>query len=362
MSFEASHPPALERSKSLRRYNTLQLDATAEYFVEVTSLQQLQQLLGASPAPLALVLGGGSNVVLTSDIPGLVVLNRILGKQVVAESDTHLELVVGAGENWDELVRYCVERDLWGIENLGLIPGTVGAAPIQNIGAYGVELESVLLWLDAFNTETGELCRFSRATCRFGYRHSLFKEADGRKFIITQVAFGLSKEPIPQLSYGELAQKYENIDSKDIKALSVYQSICDIRRAKLPDPLHTPNVGSFFKNPIIEPHLFADLLRQYPSIPHYLTADGAIKLAAGWLIDKAGWKGKRVGAVGVHDRQALVLINPGLGSAREVLDLAQKIVADVERQFGIALEVEPTIYPPARDSLRVVPIAPLTEG
>lgn len=330
----------------LSALNTLAVPARARFMAEVRSPEALQQVLrwyrAQTPALPLLVLGGGSNIVLCGDFPGLVIHMLIAGIDEVQEDANHIWLAVGAGENWQRLVAFCMDYHYWGIENLALIPGTVGAAPIQNIGAYGVELCDIFAELRAVEISSGVEVIFEPEACQFGYRESVFKQQLRDRYIIVQVTLRLRKQPTPQLGYPELRAELQ--DAAEVTPAQVYAAVCALRRRKLPDPAIVPNVGSFFKNPVVSAAEFSLLQTRYPLMPAYRLDDGRVKLAAGWLIDQAGWKGAQQGPAAVHDRQALVLTNPGRGDGRQVLALAQAIAADVQARYGVQLEMEPRVY------------------
>ncbi len=332
----------IQHNVSLKPYNTFGFDVSAQTLAIVTDARALPDFFKTQGAP-QLILGGGSNVVIKSPLKGAVLLNRISGIDVKELGNHRVQIVAGSGENWDKLVRFSLDQGLWGIENLGLIPGTVGAAPMQNIGAYGVELDSVLSWVEAINISTGNIQRFTRAECGLEYRHSVFKSEYKDQFFITKVALELSRAGTPLLSYEPLKQRADSLIDKISHPRQVYELVCDIRSSKLPDPVVLGNAGSFFKNPVIDSSLFLKLQTQFPQVPHYPAQPSQIKIAAGWLIEKAGWKGKRIGPVGVHQNQALVLVNYGGGTPDDLLDLAEKIQNDVFALFGIRLEMEPTV-------------------
>ncbi|MDY6921693.1 MAG: UDP-N-acetylmuramate dehydrogenase [Pseudomonadota bacterium] len=329
---------------SLRPYNTLGVAVRAEWFARLTAAAQIPSLLARFGGSPILVLGGGSNLVLTSEVPGLVLHNAIGGLELLAEDGDGVSLRVGAGENWDQLVARCTGQGWFGLENLSWIPGSVGAAPIQNIGAYGVELKDTLLAVHTVGIEDAEPHRFSAADCRLGYRDSIFKHEQQDRQIITAVDLRLHKRPHLQLEYGEIRQTAERWghDLKRLTPSQVRQLIIRIRQEKLPDPALAPNVGSFFKNPVVDAAQYQCLRQREPELVAFAQADGRYKLAAGWLIDRLGWKGRRLGQARVHPQQALVLVNEGHGSD-DVLRLAQQIQRDVKAAYGVALEVEPRI-------------------
>ncbi|MFN4146995.1 MAG: UDP-N-acetylmuramate dehydrogenase [Runella sp.] len=330
---------------SLKPYNTFGIEATARYFVEIDNEQDIQtlyQLPDFQNLPL-LILGGGSNLLFTQDFGGWVVKINIKGIEILKEDQQHVWVRVGAGENWHEFVMYCVERQWAGLENLSLIPGTVGAAPMQNIGAYGVEIKDTFDHLEAIEIATGQQHRFDNATCRFGYRDSIFKQEAKGKYIITNVCFKLNKVPVFNTSYGDIQRTLDQMGIKKLSIEAISEAVVRIRRSKLPDPAEIGNAGSFFKNPEIPRSQFEQLQMQYPDIPHYPVSASTVKVPAGWLIEQCGWKGKRTGNVGVHTRQALVLVNYGGGRGLEIKQLAEKIQASVQDKFGIHLHTEVNI-------------------
>lgn len=329
---------------SLRNYNTFGIDATARLAVEVHSISELQTLLKRHDflhMP-KLILGGGSNILFTKDFDGLVILMRIDGISVSQLSASEFLVKAGAGVNWHEFVMFCVENNYAGLENLSLIPGTVGAAPMQNIGAYGVEIEQVFESLTAVHVETGEIRTFTHADCQFGYRESVFKHTVKGQYIITDVTFRLSSQPDFHISYGAiqdtLADMGISTDSLTIKNVS--DAVIRIRRSKLPDPADIGNAGSFFKNPEIPVSQFEALKDTYPSLPGYPTRTSTIKVPAGWLIEQAGWKGFRSGDTGVHTKQALVLVNYGNANGSDIISLSKDIQSSVHQKFGISISPE----------------------
>lgn len=328
---------------SLQAYNTFGIHAKAAAFTSVTSISNLQQILKHSPLP-PYILGGGSNMLLTNDLNNLVVKNSIKGKKVLKETEQEVWLEVGGGENWHELVLWCVEQNYGGIENLSLIPGTVGAAPIQNIGAYGVELKDVFEELEAVELATGTIATFHKDACQFGYRDSVFKTDLKGKYCITKVVLRLQKAP-HQLnkSYGAIQKMLveKGIDKPTIQDIS--ETVIAIRSSKLPDPATLGNSGSFFKNPEIERKQFEDLKEKFPNIVFYDLPNGMVKVPAGWLIEQCGWKGKKVGNTGAYAKQALVLVNYGNATGQEIWQLATDIMASVQAKFGIKLNPEVNI-------------------
>ncbi|MFA5493361.1 MAG: UDP-N-acetylmuramate dehydrogenase [Porticoccaceae bacterium] len=328
---------------SLRDCNTLALPAVAEYLCTVTTGDELdaaRRFARSRRLPVT-ILGGGSNVVLAGDIGGLVVRNGLPGIQGVAQQGGEVVVRVGAGENWHRLVRHCLDQGWFGLENLALIPGSAGAAPIQNIGAYGVELAQRFVSLEALVLDSGEVVELDRDDCRFGYRDSIFKGELRGRAVITAVTLALSTAASPCLEYPELRDAVAHLAAPTPR--DVCEAVCALRRHKLPDPAERPNAGSFFKNPVIAAADAEALRCSYPDLPGYPQADGRVKLPAAWLIDRAGWKGRRRGPVGVHDRQALVLVHFGGGRGEQLLQLAADIAADIHDRFGVALEFEPAV-------------------
>ena len=336
----------IESDVSLKSYNTLGIEANAHYFTEISSVEELQELLQQESWQQTpkLILGGGSNLLFTSHFDGLVMKMDIRGIDVIEENEDFVWIRAGAGENWHELVMYCVEHGWGGVENLSLIPGTVGAAPMQNIGAYGVEIKDVFESLEAVEISTGSRRQFTGEECRFGYRESVFKNTCKGQYIITSVVFRLSKKPVINTAYGAIeATLTERLGAAALQKASirdVSEAVMHIRRSKLPDPALIGNAGSFFKNPIVGRAIFEEIQQTYPTVPGYPISDQEVKLPAGWLIEQAGWKGKRFGSVGVHDQQALVLVNHGGASGEAVKKLAYDIQASVQEKFGVAIEPE----------------------
>lgn len=332
---------------NLKNYNTLGVSARARFYVSVTNEQELREaLLFAAQENLPLlVLGGGSNIVLSDNFPGLALHMRIQGKTLVSENDEYVWLQVAAGDNWHSLVEYTLNYHYWGLENLSLIPGSVGAAPIQNIGAYGVELKDVFEELSAVDIRSGLSVTFTKDSCAFGYRDSVFKNQLKDQYIITSVTFKLNKIPQPNLTYPVLAERFAHRSINEINPQEISQMVCDIRQQKLPDPAQIPNVGSFFKNPVVARNEGARLQQLFPDLAVYPVDESHVKLAAGWLIERAGWRGYSENGTGVHAQQALVLTNPGGADGKAILALAQKIQESVAKKYGIDLEPEPRIYP-----------------
>lgn len=331
---------AIEQGASLQPWNTFGMEARAERFVQVHNDDELRQALALAEQNgwPARVIGGGSNLVLARDVPGLVIRMASRGIRLLGDGVVEAE----AGEPWHPFVQYTLAQGLAGLENLSLIPGTVGAAPMQNVGAYGVEVKDVFTGLTALDRHSGELRDFSLNECEFGYRDSRFKRDAGR-WVILRVRFQLSAHAPLHLDYGPVRQRLAEQGIDAPTAQDVSRAICSIRQEKLPDPAVLGNAGSFFKNPVI-PQVQADALRErYPDLVSYPLPGGQAKLAAGWLIDKAGWRGYRDGAVGVHALQALVLVNHGGATGAQVLGLAERVQADVRERFGVVLEMEPNV-------------------
>lgn len=332
----------IQENVSLRPFNTFGFDATARYFVSITSASQLQELL-CDPHWKTFpkwILGGGSNVLITQDVAALVIQVAIKGIEYIREDEQHVWLRVGAGENWHQFVLHCVENGYAGVENLSLIPGTVGAAPMQNIGAYGVEIKDVFEELQAVEIATGQFGTFDGPACAFGYRESVFKRTLKDQYIITSVTFRLQRTPTFHVAYGDIQKTLEAMQVQDLSLRAVSEAVIHIRQSKLPDPVQIGNAGSFFKNPEIPRSNFEALKAQYPTLPGYPIDDETMKVPAGWLIEQAGWRGYRQGSVGVHDRQALVLVHYGSGTGKQIQELAGKVQASVEEKFGIKLSPE----------------------
>jgi len=334
----------IEHNISLKPYNTFGIDVQAKAFGRFTSVDELKELLVNRDREMPLfILGGGSNVLLTRDLPFFVLKNEILGVDVMSETDTHLVLKAGSGVEWHSFVRYTVENGWGGIENMSLIPGSVGASPMQNIGAYGAEIKDTFVSLEALHIESLELHTFNKEECAFGYRESVFKRALKDQYVIVSVTYELAKNPKINTTYGAIQSEIEVMGVTDVTVDTVSQAVMNIRRSKLPDPKELGNAGSFFKNPLVSKAVFEQIQANYPDAPHYPQETGEEKLAAGWLIEKAGWKGKRIGNCGVHERQALVLVNYGGATGNEVYDLSTQIIADIQSKFGVTLEREVNI-------------------
>jgi UDP-N-acetylmuramate dehydrogenase len=331
---------------SLRNLNTFGIESKARYFTRPKSKDELISMLQNSPAGglEKRVLGGGSNILITGDVDALVIRYDDISMNVVRETDEHVWLRVGGGHNWHELVVRCIETGLAGIENLSLIPGNVGAAPIQNIGAYGVELAEVFDSLEAVELSGGEVHAFSSDECGFGYRDSIFKNRAKGRYLITDVVLRLNRKPDFRLDYGDIRSTLDAMGVEDLTIGAVSEAVCRIRRSKLPDPAKLGNAGSFFKNPVIPEKEFEKLRESYPEMPGYPSGPGMAKIPAGWLIEKAGWKGRRIGETGSHEKQALVIVNYGKATGQEIRDLSARIATDVTSRFGIVLTPEVNIW------------------
>ncbi|GAB3251351.1 UDP-N-acetylmuramate dehydrogenase [Larkinella harenae] len=332
---------------SLKPYNTFGLDARARYWVEIATAEQLKTLFQLSEyvSIPKLILGGGSNLLFTRDFEGLVIRMAIQGITVVREDDAHVYIKFGAGVNWHSLVMFCVDNGYAGVENLSLIPGTAGAAPMQNIGAYGVEIEQVFDHLEAVDIQTGETRIFNHADCRFGYRESVFKHELKGHYIISSITLRLNKQPVFHVEYGAIRETLASmgISEADLTIKAVSDAVVRIRQSKLPNPAEIGNAGSFFKNPEISKGQFEELKALYPGLPGYPTGDLTVKVPAGWLIEQCGWKGRQIGQAGVHAKQALVLVNYGGATGTELLDIAHQVQQSVAEKFGIPLNPEVNI-------------------
>lgn len=340
-----SSRPDILHGQSLRAFNTFGIDAKAAAYLCVTGADELRAVREdpALAAMRRLVLGGGSNVLLLGDVDGLVLHMANLGIAVTGEDADHVFVTAQAGENWHRFVQWTLENGLPGLENLSLIPGSVGASPIQNIGAYGSEMADYFHSLAAFDFDTGETLALTKQDCAFGYRDSVFKHDLRDRAVIVAVTFALPKRWQPNLRYAELSTEISARGISSPTAHEISEAVIAIRTRKLPDPAKIGNAGSFFKNPVVTAEKRNALLAQHPALVSYLQGDGSYKLAAGWLIDQCGWKGKSLGAAGVHEKQALVLVNRGGASGAEILHLAKTIRNDVHASFGVLLEPEPVL-------------------
>ena len=327
---------------SLESRNTFGLPAIAELAYDITSPDQLPGLMAnlLNEGGAWQVLGGGSNVVLPNTLNGTTLLMSVSGKEIINSNDHFTAVAVGAGENWHDFVAWTLEQNLPGLENLALIPGTVGAAPIQNIGAYGAEVADHLASVEAFDSKEQTFVTLSKADCQFAYRDSYFKK-NPERYIVTKVVFSLPKAWVPRLTYADLTKQFA--DNVTASALEIFNAVCKIRQSKLPDPKVIGNAGSFFQNPIVGATQYETLLAQHQNLVSYPDAAGTRKLAAGWLIDQCGFKGYRSGPAGVYEKQALVLVNHGGATANDILGLASTIQKKVKERFGVELQIEPSV-------------------
>lgn len=327
---------------SLKSLNTFGIDVAARYFAPFSSVAVLEEILSAPSLQNLpkMILGGGSNVLLTADYPGVVMKNEIKGIEVLREDDEYVYVKAGAGENWHQFVLFCIEHDYAGLENLSLIPGNVGASPMQNIGAYGVEIKDSFVELEALHLKDRTLVKFDKTACAFGYRESVFKRQYKDQFAILNVCFRLCKTPHFNTSYGAIEQELERMGIKELSLRAISQAVINIRSSKLPNPAEIGNAGSFFKNPEVTAVQYEQIRSAYPDVVAYPLANGHYKLAAGWLIEQCGWKGYRRGDAGVHAQQALVLVNYGKATGQEIYTLSQEILESVQQKFGVVLERE----------------------
>ncbi len=335
----------VEQNASLKNLNTFHIDARADLIASIVNIDDLDEIFTTYKykAKKKLILGGGSNILFTRNYLGIVLKMEINGIEVVEDSSDSVIVGFGAGENWHQCVLWCIEQGLGGIENLSLIPGTIGAAPMQNIGAYGVEIKEIFHSLEAYEIKSGKIVKFYNEDCKFGYRYSIFKGALKDKYVITRVFLRLTKKPVFNIEYGNLKEKLEEMGVWSLDLKNVSQAVIDIRQAKLPDPMEIGNAGSFFKNPVIETDYFESLQAAFENIPGYKVDKENTKVPAAWMIDQCGWKGKRIGDIGVHDKQALVLVNHGNGAGKDILELSRDIQKSVFKTFGVQLETEVNI-------------------
>lgn len=335
----------ISSNTSLKSYNTFGIEATAKYFTSVQSLAQLQELISSNAYKnnKHLILGGGSNLLLTKDVDALVIKNDLKGIDIVQETDEHVYVKCAAGEVWHEFVMWCIEKNYAGLENLSLIPGCTGASPMQNIGAYGVEIKDTFYELEAIHAETGEKQIFTKNECEFGYRESVFKRNYKDQFIITSVTYQLSKTPTFHVEYGAIKQELDNMKISELSIKAISQAVINIRSSKLPNPKEIGNAGSFFKNPEVSSATYDKLKVEFPNLVAYPLENHNYKLAAGWLIEQSGLKGYRTGDAGVHKLQALVLVNYGNAKGKEIYDLSTHVLETVKNKFGVELEREVNI-------------------
>jgi UDP-N-acetylmuramate dehydrogenase len=333
----------ISQNFSLRPYTTFGIEAKARYFSTFTNDDELAELTTRHSSLHTFILGGGSNILLTKDFEGLVLKNEVKGIEVVHEDPEYVYVKAGAGENWHQFVLYCLSHNWAGIENLSLIPGNVGASPIQNIGAYGVELDDVFLSLEAFHLSDKKVHTFTKADCDFAYRDSIFKKKYKNEFAILSVTLQLKKHPVFHTSYGAINEELEKMGVKELSIKAISQAVINIRRSKLPDPAEIHNAGSFFKNPEVPIKKHEELRSKFPDLVSYPMSKMTVKLAAGWMIEQCGWKGYRKGDAGVHAKQALVLVNYGNATGKEIFDLSEQILQSVNKKFGVMLEREVNI-------------------
>ena len=334
----------IQSNISLRPYHTFHINVVAKKFATFSNVDELNELLQSSTNEKnRLILGGGSNILFTKNYDGIILRNEIKGIDVVKEDADHVYIRVGAGENWHQFVLHSINKELGGVENLSLIPGNVGASPMQNIGAYGVEIKEVFETLTAFHLNDRKIVQFSLNDCQFGYRDSVFKNKYKDQFVILDVIYRLNKFPKFNTSYGAIEEELQRMQVKELSIKAISQAVINIRSSKLPDPDQIGNAGSFFKNPTIASGQFAELKISHPTIPSYPVNPSLVKVPAAWLIDQCGWKGYRKGDAGCHAKQALVLVNYGTASGNEIYDLSEEILQTVQKKFGIILEREVNI-------------------
>ena len=336
----------IKKDFSLKAYNSFGVDAKSKYFIEINTVDELKEFLKIKEYSCIpkLILGGGCNILFTKCFEGIVIKPNLKGIEIVDEKKDFTYVKAYAGEIWDDFISYCIINDFGGVENLSMIPGSVGGSPIQNIGAYGVELKDVFHELEAINIETGEIKKFNKADCKFGYRDSIFKRDLKNKYIILSVTLKLTKgKHFFITTYGNVEKELEEMNTNKLDILTISNAICNIRKRKLPDSNELGNAGSFFKNPYISYTEFEVLLKKFPSIPSFEGPGKKIKIPAGWLIEQSGWKEKRVGDVGVHEEQALVIVNYGNAKGSEIFDFAKKVQRSVFDKFRLDIEFEVNI-------------------
>ena len=333
----------IQENISLKHFNSFGIDAKARQLASFKDIEELSTLLAIDSRLPTLILGGGTNILLTKDFDGLVLKNEITGIKVIHEDNDYVFVKAGAGENWHQFVLYCIQRNWAGVENLSLIPGNVGASPIQNIGAYGVELEDVFWDLEAYHINEKKLVTFTSNDCAFGYRDSVFKNDLKDQLVILNVTFKLHKKPVFHTSYGEIEQELEKMGVKELTIKAISDAVIRVRTSKLPDPAKIGNAGSFFKNPEISQDQYLELMEKFPAVSAHPLINGNVKLAAAWLIEQCGWKGFRLGDAGCHADQALVLVNYGHAKGDEIYNLSEEILQSVNEKFDITLEREVNI-------------------
>jgi UDP-N-acetylmuramate dehydrogenase len=335
----------IEENISLLRFNTFNISARAQYFAELSSESDILEFISEKRFNTIsrLILGGGSNILLTKNFDGIVLKNNLKGISVIKETNEHYYIKAAAGENWHKFVLHCIENNYAGVENLSLIPGCVGASPMQNIGAYGVEVKDIIYEVETIDLKTGSTVIFNNLSCKFDYRSSIFKSTHKNLYIITSVTFKLNKKPDFNISYGAIKQELDLMGVNDLSISAISEAVCRIRTSKLPNPAELGNAGSFFKNPIVSKKIVNEILKYFPEMPVYNINSEQCKLAAGWLIEKCGWKGKKIKQCGVHSQQALVIVNYGGASGTEILELANQIINSVKEKFNVELEKEVNI-------------------
>lgn len=336
----------IESNVPLRKFNTFGIDISAKLFSQVENEDHVRNIIQSNQFlnNSSLILGGGSNILFTKNYNGIVLRNHIQGIEVIEDNPESVLVRVGGGIVWHQFVLYCIEKGWYGLENLSLIPGNVGASPMQNIGAYGVEIKEVFHELEAVHLKTGEIHYFNNSDCQFGYRESVFKNKLKGKYLISRVIYKLSKKAEFTVSYGAIEKQLEDMGVEDLSAKSVSDAVIAIRQSKLPDPAKIGNSGSFFKNPIVSHKIYNSVKVNFPDLVAYKVGDTSMKLAAGWLIEQAGWKGKTFGNYGVHKNQALVLVNYGGALGKEIYDLSTEVIDSIKEKFGVILEREVNIY------------------
>lgn len=330
----------IQENISLKRLNTFGIDVNAKYFASFKNTGELIVLTNRYTTLVPFILGGGSNILFTQNYNGFILKNEIGGIEKIKEDEEYVYVKAGAGVNWHQFVLYCIKKNWAGVENLSLIPGNVGASPMQNIGAYGVEIENVFVELEAFHLQEKKVVRFTKKDCAFGYRESVFKNKYKNQFAILNVTYQLRKAPVFNTSYGAIEKELEKMGVEELSIKAISDAVINIRSSKLPDPKEIGNAGSFFKNPVISKEVFERLKEKFADIVAYTGSGGNIKLAAGWLIEQCGWKGFRRGDAGCYDGQALVLVNYGNASGKEIYNLSEDILQSVKGKFGVQLERE----------------------
>jgi UDP-N-acetylmuramate dehydrogenase len=333
----------IQQNISLKKYNTFGIDVLSRYFSRFSNSDELTEILIQNPGLNTLILGGGSNILFTDNFDGLILKNEVSGIKLIDEDDRHVYVKAGAGENWNSFVMECLARNWGGIENLSLIPGNIGASPIQNIGAYGVEIKSAFYELEAYHLREHKVYTFTVNDCEFGYRDSVFKNRYKNHFVILSVTYCLSKFPTINISYAALQNELNNVNVTQPDIRDVANAVIRIRRAKMPDPALIGNAGSFFKNPTVPKSTFETLKKEYQDLGGYDIGQDEVKLSAGWLIEQCGWKGFKKGDAGCYPKQALVLVNYGNATGKDILELSDNILQSVKSKFGIALDTEVNI-------------------